>query len=255
MGDLNVHNLLWGGTNTNTKDPARTMDEKFSADIPLKERDEVEKVFLYLIGDDGTGSEDIIDRFSQNSHQYEKVLGGVNFTGPVQTAQSAAEFYPNNREDVYILDVAAGTGQCAEKLHSHGFRRIDALEPSSEMVELSKKKDLYGRYFNVILGENALDIESDTYDAVTISGLSVMVMKKMPKNAFEELIRIVKPGGYIINTSFYKLFPEDGDAVAAIFRRNVKALESEGKWKRVQLRHFKGYLFGDDGGVAVHQVL
>lgn len=54
-------------------DPARTMDEKFSADIPLEERDEVEKVFHYLIGDDGTGPEDIIDRFSQNSHQYEKV--------------------------------------------------------------------------------------------------------------------------------------------------------------------------------------
>ncbi|XP_071084643.1 methyltransferase-like protein 27 [Haliotis cracherodii] len=240
------------------------MDEKFSADIPLEERDEVEKVFHYLIGDDGTGTEDIIDRFSKNSHQYEKVLGGVNFTGPVQTAQSAAEFYPNNREDVYILDVAAGTGQCAEKLHSHGFRRIDALEPSSEMVERAKKKDLYGRYFNVMLGGNALDIEGDTYDAVTISGLSFMVMKKMPQNAFEELIRIVKPGkynlfnthcGYIINTSFYKIFPEDGDAVAAIYRRNVKALESEGKWKQVQLRHFKGYLFGDDGGVAVHQVL
>ncbi|XP_067652684.1 methyltransferase-like protein 27 [Haliotis asinina] len=231
------------------------MSETFSADIPLNERKEIESVYHCLIGDDLTSREAIIERFSQNSHQYEKVLGGVNYTGPVQTARSAAEWYPSNREDVYILDVAAGTGQCAEKLNSHGFRKIDALEPSAQMLELAKRKGVYGRCFNVMLGDNTLDIRTDTYDAVTISGLSLMVMKQMPRNAFEELIRIVKPGGYIINTSFYKLFPEDGDAVAAVYRRNVKALECEGKWKQVQLRRFKGYLFGDDGGVAVFKVL
>ncbi|XP_046346908.1 methyltransferase-like protein 27 [Haliotis rufescens] len=231
------------------------MSEKFAANTTQKERGEAEKAFDYLIGDDSTAPSVIIDRFSENSHQYEKVLLTMNFSGHVQSAQSAAEWFPSNREDVYVLDVAAGTGLCADKLYSHGFRKIDALEPSVQMLQEAKKKGIYGRYFNVMLGENNVDIKSDTYDAVTISGLSVMVMKRLPRKAFEELIRIVKPGGYIINTVYHKLFSDDGDAEAVIFRDNMKTLESQGKWKQVELRRFKGYVSGDDGAVFVTKVL
>ncbi|XP_071084631.1 methyltransferase-like protein 27 [Haliotis cracherodii] len=234
------------------------MSGKFAANTTQKERVEAEKAFDYLIGDDSTAPSVIIDRFSQNSHQYEKVLGTMNFSGHVQSAQSAAEWFPSNREDVYVLDVAAGTGLCADKvsiLHCFNSRKIDALEPSVQMLEEAKKKGIYGRYFNVMLGENNVDIKSDTYDAVTISGLSVMVMKRLPRKAFEELIRIVKPGGYIINTVYNKLFSDDGDAEAVIFRDNMKTLESQGKWKQVELRRFKGYVCGDDGAVLVTKVL
>ncbi|XP_046542484.1 uncharacterized protein LOC124252856 [Haliotis rubra] len=231
------------------------MSRGISGNPSQKEMEEAENAFRLLIGDDSTEPDVIIDRFSQNSHCYEKVLGKMNFTGHVQCAQSAADWFPKNRQDVYILDAAAGTGLCGDKLGSHGFRKIDALEPSEKMLEEAKKKGIYGRYFNVMLGENNVDIESDTYDAVTISGLSIMVMKKLPRKAFEELIRIVKPGGYIINATYHKIFPKDGDAEAAIFRNNMKALESQGKWTLVELRHFTDYVCGEDGAVSVHKVL
>ncbi|XP_067652426.1 uncharacterized protein [Haliotis asinina] len=220
-----------------------------------KEMEEAANTFRLLIGDDSTEAGVIINRFSQNSHRYEEVLGRMNFTGHTQCAQSAADWFPRNRQDVYILDVAAGTGLCGDELRSHGFRRIDALEPSEQMLAEAKKKGIYGQHFNVVLGENNVDIESGTYDAVTISGLSIVVMKKLPRKAFEELIRIVKPGGYIINASYHNIFPEDGDPEAAIFRSNIKALGSQGKWTLVELRRFKDYVCGDDGAVSVHKVL
>ncbi|XP_046542485.1 uncharacterized protein LOC124252857 [Haliotis rubra] len=231
------------------------MDREFTANPSQKEMQEAENAFHLLCGDDYTEADVIIDRFSQNSHRYEKVLGKMNFSGHTQCAQSAADWFPKNRHDVYILDVAAGTGLCGDELRSQGFRKIDALEPSVQMLEEAKKKGIYGRYFSVMLGENSVDIESDTYDAVTISGLTVVIMKKLPRKAFEELIRIVKPGGYIINATYHKIFPEDGDAEGAIFRNNMKALESQGKWTLVELRRFKDYLCGDDGAVSVHKVL
>ncbi|XP_071096668.1 methyltransferase-like protein 27 [Haliotis cracherodii] len=228
---------------------------KLNASMTQEEREEAKAMTDYLIGDEETSREDIIGRFSQNSQQYEKAMKGINFKCPMQTAQTAAELFPGERKDVYVLDVAAGTGLCADELYHHGFRTMDALDPSSKMLEEAKKKGLYGRYFIEVLGENAIDIENDTYDAVTISGLSLMVLKKMPLKAMEELIRIVKPGGYIINTAFYNLFPDDGDVKAVIFRENMKTLESQGKWKQVELRRFPEVILGNEVAVSIHKVL
>ncbi|XP_067660768.1 methyltransferase-like protein 27 [Haliotis asinina] len=159
-----------------------------------KEKEEAEAMFCYLIGDEETSRDEIINRFSRNSQHYERVMAAMNNNCARMTAQTTAELFPSNRNDVYILDVAAGTGLCAEQLYSHGFRKMDALEPSKQMLDEARKKDLYGRYIVDVLGENTLQIGNDTYDAVTISGMSTMVLKKLPVNAMEQLIRIVKRG-------------------------------------------------------------
>ena len=46
---------------------------------------------------------------------------------PLQTTKAAAELYPSNRENIRVLDVAAGTGMVATEVklmtgtHSHVF--------------------------------------------------------------------------------------------------------------------------------------
>ncbi|XP_067660151.1 methyltransferase-like protein 27 [Haliotis asinina] len=213
-----------------------------------KEREQALEMISYLIGDEETSRDEIIDRFSQNSQRYDKVMETVNFMGPLITAQTTAELFLSNRKNVYILDVAAGTGLCAEKLYSHGFRKMDALDPSSRMLDEARRKGLYGRYFTEALRENALNIANDTYDAVTISAMSSMVLIKLPIEAFEELIRIVKPGGYIINTFMHSLLS------AVLLRENMKTLEDQGKWKQIELKHFQRPGNGNDV-VSVHKVL
>ncbi|XP_071097601.1 methyltransferase-like protein 27 isoform X2 [Haliotis cracherodii] len=231
------------------------MNETSSARISQKEWEKAKTMFDYFVGDEKTSRDEIIDRFSQNSQQYEKIMEAVNYTSPMHTAQATAELFPSNREDVFILDVAAGTGLCGEKLYYHGFRKMDALEPSTRMLDEARKKGLYSRYFIEALGENALDIANETYDAVTISAMSSMVLIKLPLEAFGELIRIVKPDGYIINTAFYDLFSDNGDDKAVSLRENMKTLEYQGKWKQMELKRFPEAAVGSDVGVSVHKVL
>ncbi|XP_048240257.1 methyltransferase-like protein 27 [Haliotis rufescens] len=233
-----------------------------------EDREEAYRIVQYLMGDDDTSREDIIDRFSQHSHHYDKVLEEANFRSPSLTALKTAELFPSDRKNIYILDVAAGTGLCADKLYSNGFLKMDALEPSHKMLDEARKKGRYGRYFTDVLGVNALNIQTDIYDVVTMSALSTVVLKKMPLNAFEELIRIVKPGkystttsvchilgGYIINSTLYNLFPDDGDVRAVTFRENMKTLEFQGKWKQVELAVYPEAIFEEKGAISVHKVL
>ncbi|XP_046560413.1 methyltransferase-like protein 27 [Haliotis rubra] len=231
------------------------MSEIASANAPREDLEEAKNTLHYLLGDDKTDTDDIVRRFSETSHMYDKVVDAVSYSSPMQTAKVTAELFPGNREHIYILDAAAGTGLCAERLFSHGFRKIDALEPSAKMLEQAKTKGLYCQYYLKGLGENTLDIANDTYDAVTICALSTVVLKKLPIKAFEELIRITKPGGYIINTAYSRLFSDDGDAEAVVFRENTKTLVSQGKWKQVELTLFHQTFFDSDGAVSVHKVL
>ncbi|XP_046575591.1 uncharacterized protein LOC124283642 [Haliotis rubra] len=144
------------------------------------------------------------------------------YTGPAEIAGTIAKLFPSNRNEVYILDVSAGTGLCADKVYSQGFLKIDALEPSNEMLDEARKKGIYSRYFVDGLGENTLDIAN---------------------------------GGYIINATLHSLFPADGDATAALFRENIKTLESEGKWNQVEFRRLSQAVLGEDGALSVHKVL
>ena len=40
------------------------------------------------------------------------------------------------RDEIKILDIAAGTGRVGMKLFENGFRQIDAIEPSQEMLNI-----------------------------------------------------------------------------------------------------------------------
>ena len=46
-----------------------------------------------------------------------------------------------------IVDIGSGTGLVGECLNKHGFDNLDALEPSSGMVEISEKRNVYKKHF------------------------------------------------------------------------------------------------------------
>ena len=49
------------------------------------------------------------------------------------------------------------------QLREQGFRHIDALDPSQEMLDIAKKDGLYENYFCDFLTEKQLSIESSEY--------------------------------------------------------------------------------------------
>ena len=72
------------------------------------------------------------------------------------------------------------------------------------------------------MGET-LNFADATFDAIIIIG--VFVMAHVRSNAFDELLRITKPDGFIVFT-LRPEFYENTD-----FKPTMEALEKEGRWK------------------------
>lgn len=127
-----------------------------------------------------------------------------------------------------ILDVGAGTGANGSLLQKLGYTNIDALDGSEQMLEIAKAKNTYKNFIHVVLkdGVPIPNVENDTYTAVVMNG--VFCPNHFTSSIFPELIRVVKPGGYIcwcMNT----------DEVTDVdkFNSDVEKLCKEGKWKNI----------------------
>ncbi|CAH1251380.1 WBSCR27 [Branchiostoma lanceolatum] len=180
---------------------------------------------------------------------YDRDTKDSNYNGPRATAHRVLNLF-EGKTDVRILDVAAGTGMSGEALHKVGFRTMDALEPSEDMLAVAKEKNVYGRLIQDFLGTNRLDIEDGEYDATVMVG--GMVEGHVGCDCLEELIRVVKPGGFVVICmrevnlrkvpEYHKLEPR------------MAALQSEGCWEKVSRDVFPNYCEGEDGVIFVYRV-
>ena len=128
---------------------------------------------------------------------------------------------PNAR----ILDVGAGTGIMGQQLHRLGYNNLTAIDLSQGMLAEAKKKNVYTALYRMVLGET-LDFSTNYFDGAIACG--VFTYGHAPSNSFNELIRITKPGGYIIFTlrpDFY----ENSD-----FKNKMSALETTNKWQLIE---------------------
>lgn len=129
--------------------------------------------------------------------------------------------------DAYILDAGCGTGLVGEELARKGYRKLDALDYSSEMLDVSKHKKIYRQLFQADMNL-PLDIETDCYDAVVCAGS--FSYSHINATAFDELVRITKPGGFICFTIREGAYEDCG------YRDRMMALEKEGAWKLIHMR-------------------
>ncbi|XP_021349292.1 Williams-Beuren syndrome chromosomal region 27 protein-like isoform X2 [Mizuhopecten yessoensis] len=97
------------------------------------------------------------------SKQYEEDMHTVEYRGPAIVADVLAELYPGTRENVCILDVAAGTGLVGVELAKQGFVKVDALDPSQGMLDEAKTKGVYQKMICSYFDEKELNIEPGGY--------------------------------------------------------------------------------------------
>ena len=77
----------------------------------------------------------------------------------------------------------------------------------------------------MVMGE-PLGFASDSFDGIISVG--VFTEGHAPTSSFDELVRIARPGGYIVFTLNLGVLEGGG------FREKQEALESEGRWKFVK---------------------
>ena len=124
-----------------------------------------------------------------------------------------------------IIDVGCGTGLVGENLKAKDFIYFDGIDISEDMLEIAKSRG----YRNLFLGSlnNRLPVLDNAYDTAMCVG--VFTHGHVSSEGFNELCRIVKPGGYICFTINEGVFEKYG------FKKMIGDFQSRKIWEVISL--------------------
>ena len=152
------------------------------------------------------------------------LMDTMGYVAPALACE-ALERYLEGR-DGSILDVGCGTGIVGDILHRHGYRIIDGLDYSKDMLSKASEKGVYRKLLQADLTK-AVDIPTHSYDAIISVG--TFTMRHVGPDAFHELIRITSPNGYICVTVRMEAW------ISENFRDAMRVMENEGLWQLEEL--------------------
>lgn len=142
---------------------------------------------------------------------------------PQAAANVFAKLVPKRAK---VLDAGAGTGLVGEVLADLGYRDLIAIDLSQGMLNEARNKNVYAELHQMVLGET-LDFDSGLFEGVISVG--VFTLGHAPASAFDELIRVAQPGGYVVFSLRTDVYEEGG------FKEKQQELEAQGKWKLVEV--------------------
>ena len=96
------------------------------------------------------------------------------------------------KKDALILDIGCGTGLLGRELNSYGLKNLQGLAISQNSLDILRHQGIYNALHLESLG-NTLSFADNTFDALVSTG--VFTRNQVPLESFQELIRILKPGG------------------------------------------------------------
>lgn len=153
------------------------------------------------------------------------VVGAFGYVAHVATARALDRALQGQRDTV-VLDAGSGTGLVGEELRKLGYTTMDALDYSQEMLDEAEKKNLYREHIQADMSR-PLELEDNRYDAVVCTG--TFTYGHVKANAFDELVRITKPGGVICFTIREGAYKDYG------YRRRMLELEHQEAWELLSM--------------------
>ena len=150
--------------------------------------------------------EDSIKLYKKWAKTYDEDFAlNSNYISP----QKISSFFNKHsrKTDTPILDVGAGTGLIGEFLNSKGKKEIFGIDISSEMLDQAKRK---GRYSSLIESDitKKISFKDNFFGAVVSAG--TFTHGHVGPDAFDELLRITKPGGLFVLSINSKVFIKGG---------------------------------------------
>ena len=169
-------------------------------------------------------SQELAERYDQWAKEYEADLEqDFEYRGP----RIAVEFFSRYvSKKARILDAGAGTGIVGEVLNKLGYDNLVAMDLSKGMLEEARQKNVYRELHQMVMGET-LDFATDSFEGIICVG--TLTQAHAPASSLDELVRVTKPGGYIVYTLRPDVYENNG------FKERQTALESGGKWKLVEV--------------------
>jgi len=175
-----------------------------------------EKISIYQLNT----SEEILEYYKKwtDNNNYEKDLEEWNYLAPFFCSQIFTTRVFNKNS--LILDAGCGTGLVGKILNNQGYRKIEGLDFSKEMLNLIPS-DIYHNIYQADLNKK-LDVPDSFYDHALCVG--TFTYGHVKASAFDEFHRILKNNSYFIfsvNEGVYKLCGFD-DAISKF--------ETKGYW-------------------------
>ena len=128
-----------------------------------------------------------------------------NYLSPKKISEFFNKYSKNT--DTPILDVGAGTGLVGEILNNKGNKKIIGIDISLEMLDQAKLK---GCYSSLIVADitKKISLKNNSIGAVVSAG--TFTHGHVGPEAFDELLRITKPGGLFVLSINSKVFKKGG---------------------------------------------
>ena len=150
--------------------------------------------------------EDSIKLYKKWAQAYDEDFAlGSNYISPTKICSFFNKHARNT--DTPILDVGAGTGLVGELLYRTGNKKIIGIDISPEMLEQAKSKECYSSLMEADVTRK-IPLKSNSIGAIVSAG--TFTHGHVGPDAFDELLRITKPGGLFVLSINSKVFIEGG---------------------------------------------
>ena len=143
----------------------------------------------------------------------------IGYVGPSITTELLFKYVENSKSK--ILDAGCGTGLVGEILYEKKYKNIVGIDFSQPMLDQALGKNVYQSLDLADLTEK-LTFKDNTFDAIVCAG--TFTCGHVGPEAFAELIRITKTGGYISFTV------RDQEWNRLPYKKTIKELEKKNLW-------------------------
>ena len=134
------------------------------------------------------------------AHYDRDLVEGMGWDKPTRVGEVLLPHLPPNPE---ILDVAAGTGLMGQFLHDQGYRQIEGVDFSAQMLQAAQKRGVYRRLHQLDLLQ---PLPLPQFDVVTAVG--IFTEGHLGAEVLEPLGRLVKEGGLLALSLRDDLLPQ-----------------------------------------------
>jgi predicted TPR repeat methyltransferase len=171
-------------------------------------------------------AEELAEAYKNWAGDYDQdTLDTMGYVGP-HVAASMLDYHLDSKA-CHVLDAGCGTGLVGEYLQQLGYQNVDAMDFSRDMLNEAVKKGVYKRLFQGDMNRD-LDIPDDRYDATICVG--TFTYAHVGPHAFDELVRVTRPGGHICFTIRDGAYQEYG------YRNKMLEMEACTKWELQEMK-------------------
>ena len=173
----------------------------------------------------------LVEFYRQWAEDYDhQMLDELGYISPATLTGLLCRHLPD--KNAAILDVGCGTGLTCVPLAEAGYRNLDGIDLSPEMVRVAAER---GIYRELLVGDlnQALDRDDASYDGIVSTG--TFTHGHVGPGPLDELFRILKPGGILACSVHQDLWESMG------FRVRFDALADQGVATCLVLEHGSYY--------------